>query len=378
MVDDSIFNLTLLREMLSSQNYQVDQTTRGKEALCLIKQKIYDLIILDVVMPEMNGFEVCKAIKQHETYKDIPIIFVTSDQKNMVKGFQAGAVDYISKSYNQTELLARVDTHLKLRMSQRKLIEMNQQLEKMVKIRTAALEKALDELDIFFYRISHDMRSPITTLKGVADLLRNYDLQKDAQEILGMLITQVDKVEKLNRSLVEVGEIRTQKVNLQSTNLYNIIQETLEMLAEELNEAPPVNFLVNIPLNQTIITDQILLSYALDNIIENSLHHASPNASYIEVEINLDENERSFLISFQDNGPGFYPTILHKVFDMFTRGSSKSSRFGLGLYKARLAIEKMQGQITCSNLPEQGALVLYRITKVIFPIYVHTHFVFMF
>ena len=363
MVDDSIFNLTLLREMLSSQNYQVDQTTQGKEALCLIKQKTYDLIILDVVMPEMNGFEVCRAIKQHETYKDIPIIFVTSDQKNMVKGFQAGAVDYISKSYNQTELLARVDTHLKLRMSQRKLIEMNQQLEEMVKIRTAALEKALDELDIFFYRISHDMRSPITTLKGVADLMKNYNLPKDAQEILGMLITQVDKVEKLNRSLVEVGEIRTQKVSLKPTNLFNIIQETLEMLSEELKEASPVNFLVNIPLNQAIITDQILLSYALDNIIENSLHHASPTASYIEVEINLEENEKSLLISFQDNGPGFYPAILDKVFEMFTRGSSKSSRFGLGLYKARLAIEKMQGKITCSNLPEKGALVCIELPK---------------
>lgn len=363
LVDDSIFNLTLLKEMLSSQNYLVDQTTRGKEALHLIQQKMYDLIILDVVMPEMDGFELCQIIKKDHRYREIPIIFVTSDQKNVVKGFQVGAVDYIPKSYNQTELLIRVDTHLKLRTSQRKLIEMNQHLEEMVEIRTAALERALQELDSFFYRISHDMRSPITTLKGVADLMMNYALHTDAQEILNMLIAQVDKVEKLNRSLVEVGEIRTQKVKLSPINLHDIIQESIDSLAPDMQKHPPVRFLVNIPLAQTILTDHILLSYALDNIIANSLHHALPAATCIEVEINLDENNHAFFINIQDNGPGINSAIMGKVFDMFTRGSSKSSRFGLGLYKARLAIEKMKGRITCRNQHNQGALICIELLK---------------
>ena len=363
MVDDSIFNLTLLKEMLSTQNYLVDQTTRGKEALSLIKHKVYDLIILDVVMPEMNGFEVCQAIKKDSRYEDIPIIFVTSDQKNMIKGFEVGAVDYISKSYIQTELLARVDTHLKLRMSQRKLIEMNQQLEEKVKIRTAALEKALKELDSFFYRISHDMRSPITTLKGVADLLMHFPLEQEAQEILEMLLTQIDKVEKLNRSLVEVGEIRNQEVNPSPLNLYEIIQEAIEDIKQTSNiDMSTVNFLINIPPNQEIFTDYILLSYALSYVIENSIHHALPTHQ-TKVEINLYENEGSFLLDIQDNGPGINPTIIHKIFDMFTRGSSKSSRFGLGLYKARLAIEKISGRISYKNHSNQGALIHIELPK---------------
>lgn len=365
LVDDSQFNIAVLKEILSKQDYQVDEATHGRIALELIEQKIYDLIILDVIMPGMNGFEVCREIKKHPQYKDIPIIFVTSDEENMLKGFKAGAVDYIPKSYNQTELLARVNTHLKLRMSQRKLVELNQHLEEKVKIRTSALELALQELDSFFYRISHDMRSPITTLKGVTDLLKSIPLQKEAQEILSMLVLQVNKVDRLNRSLVEVGEIRAKNAKKQPLNVYQTIQDILLNIQEECKNNSPLHFRLNIPPDKVLWADRTLLIYALDNIIENSIHHALPSKyrGDIQIEIYFEENPIDFIIHIRDNGPGIDQKLVDRVFDMFIRGTTDPSRFGLGLYKARLAIEKMQGSITCQSCNRDGTQIRVLLPK---------------
>ena len=174
IVDDIPKNLQVLSSILSFEGYQISFASSGSQALNIIETSLPDLILLDIMMPIMDGYEVCKILKSNPRTKDIPIIFLTGkvEAEDIVHGLKIGAVDYITKPFNSAELLSRVHTHIELKLSRDAIVKYNYELEES--------KKQLLELnaskDKFFSIIAHDLRSPFTGFIGLSQLLsEEYD-----------------------------------------------------------------------------------------------------------------------------------------------------------------------------------------------------------
>ncbi len=180
VVDDTSANLNLLTEMLKESGYKVRPVPSGKLAIQAVKNEKPDLILLDINMPEMNGYEVCKHLKADAAFKEIPILFISAltDTTDKVKAFSAGGVDYVTKPFQFEEVHARVETHLKLYFLQRQLSDQNENLERLVAKRTLELTKAYERLqelgglkNNFMRMISHEIRTPANGVLGIGNLL---------------------------------------------------------------------------------------------------------------------------------------------------------------------------------------------------------------
>jgi CheY-like chemotaxis protein len=180
VVDDTPANLNLLTEMLKERGYRVRPVPSGKLAVQAIQNEKPDLILLDINMPEMSGYEVCEHLKADAALKDIPVIFISAMTETMdkVKAFSVGGVDYVTKPFQFEEVHARVETHLRIRFLQRQLSEQNENLEQLVEKRTRELAKAYERLqelgrlkNNFMRMISHEIRTPANGVLGVGNLL---------------------------------------------------------------------------------------------------------------------------------------------------------------------------------------------------------------
>ena len=197
IVDDQQKNIQVLGSLLRLENYIVGVATNGKQALeILIESNDFDLVLLDVNMPIMNGFEACRAIRKNENLKEIPIIFLTAlvDTESIVKGFDVGGQDYVTKPFNSKELLARVSTQLELKHNRDKLKQVNKWLEKKVVERTEELNIAngkLLQLDTakteFLNIISHEIRTPLNGIVGPLTILNEFQLPPDVTSMIEVL-----------------------------------------------------------------------------------------------------------------------------------------------------------------------------------------------
>ena len=180
IVDDILQNIQVLGSTLARHKYQIAYAENGKKALSVVKFNKFDLILLDIMMPELDGFEVCKQIKSDETTKEIPIIFLTAktDTESITKAFELGGQDYLTKPFNAQELLSRVKTHLILKIRKEEVEQQKRELEKMNK-KLQATNAAKDK---FFSIIAHDLKNPFGDLTSLSELLQNnlnrYDIKK--------------------------------------------------------------------------------------------------------------------------------------------------------------------------------------------------------
>ena len=173
VVDDTMANLRLLSKMLTQQNYKVRPVTTGTMALTVARSTPLDLILLDINMTDMSGYEVCRQLKKDETTQNIPIIFISAlgETTDKLKAFEVGGVDYITKPFQFAEVMARVETHLKIQELQRDLHEQ------------------IAELNAFAYTVAHDLKNPLSSLVGYAQLLRYQHEELEVEEINDMLST---------------------------------------------------------------------------------------------------------------------------------------------------------------------------------------------
>jgi len=193
IVDDEPKNLQVLGNMLRERDYKVSAATNGRQALEMTDISHPDLILLDIIMPEPDGLQVCKQLKASEEKKDIPVIFLTAktDTEDIVKGFELGAVDYITKPFNLTELLARVKTHLELRKAQKEMIKLEQ--------KNALLAMAITA--------NHEINQPLTVLQGNLELFQNsIDKTKLTDKQLNYLTKMEKSIEKIQAILEKISD----------------------------------------------------------------------------------------------------------------------------------------------------------------------------
>jgi len=223
MVDDNPKNLQLLGTTLRNEGYQVEFATNGRIALNWVNKKNFDLILLDIMMPEMSGYEVCEQIRKIEAYNDVPIVFLTAktEKESVVYGFKLGAQDYITKPFDTAELLARVRTQLELRYHKLELININKHLEELVEERTRELnilnqrlQKANEELRTldkakseFLHIIAHEIRTPLNGIKGSIDIIKELNEHNSFGSLFSILEESVNRLERFSLFALKITQL---------------------------------------------------------------------------------------------------------------------------------------------------------------------------
>ena len=352
IVDDQTTNLKILSSVLS-RKYSLSLANSGPNALKYLEDNKPDLILLDVMMPEMDGYEVCSIIKQNEQIKDIPIIFLTAktDIEDVVKGFDCGAVDYITKPFNITELLVRVRNHIYL-----------QQTRKMLKLTNDELKKLNHEKDRFFSVIAHDLRGPLAGFSQLSEMLvseiRNNNLSMIERYALAMQQSSSVTLELL-QNLMEWARSQTEELTISPSHqpLKGIVDNSIDLL---LNEAKNKSISINNNINGqiSIYADKEMMGVVIRNLLSNAIKF-SHQGNQVTVEANQDNKE--IILSVSDNGIGMDETLISNLFrlDKNTRrkGTAKEPSSGLGLILCKEFIERQGGRIWVESVEGKGTSV---------------------
>ncbi|MBF2048813.1 MAG: hybrid sensor histidine kinase/response regulator [Leptolyngbya sp. IPPAS B-1204] len=358
IVDDTPNNLRLLSSMLTKQGYEVRSAISGSVALMAVRTVPLDLILLDINMPKMNGYEVCQQLKADEQTRDIPVIFLSAlgEPLDKVQAFQVGGVDYITKPFQVEEVLARVENHLMLRRMQ---IELQQ--AKADALRALAQEQELNRLKSeFVAMISHDFRTPLTSIQGFAELLhyggdtlttemqeRYFDKINAAVEHMLYLL---DEVLMIGR--IESGTTQCQPVPLDLEQFCREIYESLELSAHHQYK---IQFSYTGDCKQVNI-DQVLLNRILTNLLSNAIKY-SPEHSQIDFNVYCDT--RNAVFEIKDEGIGIPLENQQQLFKTFYRcnnvGQIKGT--GLGLAVVKRCVDAHQGQIQLESQEGVGTTV---------------------
>ncbi|OXC72720.1 Chemotaxis regulator - transmits chemoreceptor signals to flagelllar motor components CheY [Caballeronia sordidicola] len=337
VVDDTPANLGLVVECLEGKSLRVAIARDGAEALRRAELTQPDLILLDVMMPGLDGFETCRRLKSMEKTADIPVIFMTSLTRieEKITGFRAGAVDYITKPLQMEEVAARVNTHLKLRALQKLQEDQNILLQQEVRTRKQA-EEALIEV-IHGVRnvsnaIAHDLRTPLTELRSRLEVLMLTLKQQGKEDILPELegaVSDVDCVISIFNALLRLAEIDAgvRRSGFVRSDLEEIVSDAVEFYLP-VAELRRVTLSLAVSGELVAVADPLLLAQAIGNLIDNALKFAKDGG---EINVVASRVGNVIAISVADDGPGIPDEEKPKVTERFYRGDASRGTPGVGL-----------------------------------------------
>ncbi len=368
VVDDQPNNLKVIANVLNDE-YKLFVANSGKNALLVLESEQPNLILLDVMMPEMNGFEVCERIKQNENIKDIPIIFLTakSDIEDIQRGFEVGAVDYITKPFNLIELKARVKNHIDLYNSQHELKLLNERLSASENV----LKLANDTKNKFFSIIAHDLKSPFSGFMGLSDMLANNMDKMKPEMIKTISKTMNEESQRIYNLLENLLEWSNTQIGLSDVNLVQIdlLESSTGAIETFLQNANLKNIKLNnnIQKNTLVFADNYMLNTVFRNLISNAIKFTRQNG---QINISTIENtgNRTYTVVIEDNGIGMKETVLKHIFDIGSKhtslGTANEKGSGLGLVLCKEFIEKMSGRIFVDSEYGQGTTFYFTLPMV--------------
>ncbi len=362
LVDDDRLNRRILSSILKPEGYTIAEAETGEDALNQYGTFQPDLVLLDVMLPGINGFETCRRIKHDfPGSHDVPVVFITAknESDDVVEGLAAGGVDYLPKPFRPREAVARIKTHLHNRhliLHQRSLVD---QLSNANATKNRLLGMA-----------AHDLRNPLVSIRGLAEFLQEGAVgpitaeQKELVETIHSASQQMLELlnELLDLSVIESGEL---KMRREPENLAELVQKAVHLNTINATKKQMKIELVPGKLPATIDIDSQKIKQVIDNLLSNAIKY-SPPGSIITVE--TASNEEMCRLSVKDQGPGIPKDEHHRLFKDFGQLSSKPTggekSTGLGLAICRKIVEAHGGSITAENLPEKGCVF-----RVILPIF---------
>ena len=356
IVDDAPENIISLKKVLEVNGFEVDTASSGEEALKKILKNSYVLIILDVQMPEMDGFEVAEAISGYSKAKETAIIFLSAASANVnliTRGYSSGGLDYISKPVDMNILLLKVKTFYRIYEQSRALNEMQTKLLEEIEFRKEA-ERKKDE---FISIASHELKTPMTSIKGYIQLLER-SLDKEDMETTRVRLHKVqNQVEKLNllvADLLDISKIESGK--LKFNKKYLSFDKILDHIVEIMEQAnPQVKFIKKGQITTEIFGDEMRIEQVIINFITNAIKYA-PDSDEVHITSELRGDEIYF--SVKDFGIGMAKEHQQQIFDKFYRVEETSERFqglGIGLYICQEIIERHEGKIGVNSEPDEGS-----------------------
>lgn len=380
-VDDNPRNLQLISSLLNQNGYKVVVASSGENALKYLSIKRPDLILLDVMMPGMSGYEVCEKVKQTPSLADIPIIFLSakSDLNDIVKGFKLGAADYISKPFKGEEVLARLRTHIELSRSraalERKSAELSrlsQELEQKNKIITndaEQLRKTLAEKDRFFSILAHDLRAPLAGFLITTELLENNFRHFSAEETSLFITTMSDSARQLNKLLenllswaqLQLGTMTPKPENIYLSNLSDSVVKNHQNLASQKN----LTIINQIPNNLQVYADYQMTHTILRNLLSNAIKF-TPRGGNITIQAQEEQNEM-VSVAIADSGIGMSEETLERLFRLDTMvsrpGTEGEKSTGLGLILCMDLALRNNGTLKANSILGKGSTFVLGLPK---------------
>lgn len=351
VVDDTPGNLRVLVDSLSNRGLDILVATDGKSAIERAAYSRPDLILLDVIMPGIDGFETCRIFKEKPETAEIPVIFMTalSDTSQKVKAFEVGAVDYVTKPFEEEELIARVDAHLTIRRLQDDLKRRNSQLEDLNQLKNEFLGMA-----------AHDIRNPLTAILAASEILEMtaasttpekltrtaHQIQKASNRIQTLLsnLLDVNAIDSGKRNIdIQIIELEAILESITANHQSAATEKQIKLIREADDES------------ECIQADTTALGQVLDNLISNAIKYSEPGK---RVWIECQRLETRITIAIRDEGPGLSEDDLGKLFGKFARLTPRptagETSTGLGLWIVKELAQSMGGSIRCESTLGEG------------------------
>ncbi|WGQ07773.1 hybrid sensor histidine kinase/response regulator [Pedobacter gandavensis] len=362
IVDDTPENLISLKKVLEKHNFEVDTASSGEEALKKVLKNEYVLIILDVQMPGMDGFEVAEAISGYSKAKETAIIFLSAantETKFITKGYSSGGLDYITKPVDMDILLLKVKTFYRIYEQSRKLIEIQKALMDEIEFRKQA-ERKKDE---FISIASHELKTPLTSVKGYVQLLERSIDKGDVPTLkkhLAKAQVQLEKLNELITDLLDISKIESGKLKFNKRPF--IIDDMLDSVIEIIHQSnPEFKLLKTGSVKREICGDEMRIEQVVINFLTNAIKY-SPGTS--EVHITVEDRGESVYVGVRDFGIGIDEELQKNVFEKFYRVEETAIHFqglGIGLYISAEIIRRHGGEVGVKSIPGEGSEFYFNI-----------------
>ncbi|MCM3110830.1 ATP-binding protein [Lederbergia lenta] len=395
VADDDLINLQVLINQLSVESYEVVAVTNGPEVLKAMEEHQIDLLILDIMMPRMSGFEVCQLLREKYTLTELPILMLTAKNQmaDKVTSFAVGANDYLTKPCDREELISRVKTLLDLRQLTKELTSINRLLEHRVNERTIALEIANKNLETvnqelremeksrvqLLSSISHELGTPITLIQSYIQSVREGLIEENNSRYLDMIHKKLLLLDRLTKDLFDLAKLQSKKISLHfhPIHLEDWLEHVLQSIESDIKQSGREFSRQTIAYGE--MTESLILNIDIDrmdqvfsNLTWNAVKHTSQKIGKITVAIDFDIAQKSsnlvdeghlcgkIIIKVIDNGEGINDADLPFIFDRFYQTSDstkiKSNGTGLGLAITKEIIHSHKGEIWVESKVEKGSI----------------------
>ncbi len=355
LVDDGLTNLELLKAILGPQGYDLRTFLNGPTALDAAMAHPPDLILLDIAMPGMDGYEVCERLKANPALASIPVIFSSAHTatNNIVAAFACGAVDYITKPLQPAEIKARVKVQLQLFQQQRSL------LEQLAHIRQ--LEQLRDSLT---HMIAHDMRVPIGSISVALELLAAQlpHPTEPARRTLTILERNAANLMSMVDQMLDISRMESGQMPVECST-FNLVEEIQSVINAQLELDLPGRVVLTASLPVVVVADRELIKRVIVNLVENALKFSRPNEL---VQVAITAPGQVARVTVTDRSEGISAADREKIFDKFVQlsGPRRKAGTGLGLAFCKLAIEAHGGVIGVASEPGQGSTFWFELPLV--------------
>lgn len=358
IVDDVMSNVLLLKVLLTNEKFAIATASNGRQALEQVEKENPDLVLLDVMMPDMSGFEVAQHLKSNPNTADIPIIFLTAlnSTADIVKGFQVGANDFISKPFNKEELIIRVTHQISLVAAKRLILS-----------KTEELQRTIAGRDKLYSVIAHDLRSPMGSIKMVLNMLiLNLPSEKigaEMYELLTMANQTTEDVFSLLDNLLKWTKSQIGKLNVvyQDVDLVEVTDGVIEIFSMvaslkkiRIREMKPEKMMVNADID--------MLKTVVRNLLSNAIKFSKENS---EVLVKMEEVDGMAVVSVQDYGCGIseegQKKLLHTDTHFSTFGTNNEEGSGLGLLLCKDFVVKNGGKLWVTSKEGEGSIFSFSI-----------------
>lgn len=374
VVDDTPANLKLLTSLLSVNGYKVRPASSGSIALRSVASKLPDLILLDIRMPEMDGYEVCERLKADEFSREIPVIFISAmgDIRDKVKAFSVGGIDYVTKPFEPEEVLARINTHTTLRNLQKELQQQNVQLKELMQKQKEQEHIMIEQSKMaamgeMISAIAHQWRQPLNVLAlYIQDIQGAYEADElDDTYVNKVVLNSMKQINYMSSTIDDFRNFFTPSKDKEKFSIIKQIDKTIDLVGPQLKShhieiklegddcymfGYPNEF-QQIALN--------LINNAKDAIVELQ-EKDSDNGVKGFISISGVKTERGFKVVVEDNGGGIDENIIDKIFEPYFTTKFPANGTGVGLYMVKEIIERhYSGSVSVSNATDGAKFTIY-------------------
>lgn len=356
VVDDRKENLLATEKVLKNLHARIFKATSGNEALSLMLRHRFAVVLLDVQMPDMDGFETAVLMQEHEAMRGVPIIFVTAiskEERYATQAAEIGAVDYIFKPINPEILRSKVKVYLDIHVQREQILKLN-----------AVLRQSNEELERFAYICSHDMQEPVRMMNSYAGLLEDQSagsLDEKGTKYLRYIIGNAQRMQKMIQDILTFSRVGREEVQVETVNCNQILNE---VLAEFETVVAQKGARVTHGELPTLDASNTLMRVLFQNLIGNALKFQD-GGKVPEVHIEAVRRENVWRFSVRDNGIGIDPAFRNKIFTIFQRLHRKEDYpgTGIGLSTCRKFIQLCGGDIGFESAPHQGSTFFFTLPR---------------